>query len=116
MNKTILKETRPAFPLERKTVNKIRWRENAVAYMFLGPALLILFMFLVVPSIMAVYYAFTDYYLLTPDLRQFIGFDNFIKLFQDPIFLKKFGQHHYICCLFDTVTDRSSTRACPPIE
>ena len=37
---------------------------------------------------MAVYYAFTDYYLLTPDLRKFVGFDNFIKLFKDPIFLK----------------------------
>lgn len=59
-----------------------------LAYTFLGPALLILSVFLVIPSIMAVYYAFTDYYLLTPDLRKFVGFDNFIKLFKDPIFLK----------------------------
>ncbi|XBM34351.1 sugar ABC transporter permease [Bacillus licheniformis] len=77
-----------------------------LAYTFLGPALLILSVFLVIPSIMAVYYAFTDYYLLTPDLRKFVGFDNFIKLFKDPIFLKKFEQHIEICCPCDSITDR----------
>ncbi|MCY8004327.1 sugar ABC transporter permease [Bacillus haynesii] len=88
MNKIPLKEARPAFPLKKTPANKLGWRDNMLAYTFLGPALLILSVFLVIPSIMAVYYAFTDYYLLTPDLRKFVGFDNFIKLFKDPIFLK----------------------------
>ncbi|MCY7966878.1 sugar ABC transporter permease [Bacillus haynesii] len=88
MNKIPLKEARTAFPLKKIPANKIGWRDNVLAYTFLGPALLILSVFLVIPSIMAVYYAFTDYYLLTPDLRKFVGFDNFIKLFKDPIFLK----------------------------
>ncbi|MCY7799830.1 sugar ABC transporter permease [Bacillus haynesii] len=88
MNKIPLKEARTAFPLKKIPANKIGWRDNVLAYTFLGPAVLILSVFLVIPSIMAVYYAFTDYYLLTPDLRKFVGFDNFIKLFKDPIFLK----------------------------
>ncbi|TWM34253.1 Lactose transport system permease protein LacF [Bacillus paralicheniformis] len=88
MNKIPLKEARTAFPLKKTPANKIGWRDNVLAYTFLGPALLILSVFLVIPSIMAVYYAFTDYYLLTPDMRKFVGFDNFIKLFKDPIFLK----------------------------
>ncbi|MCY7847861.1 carbohydrate ABC transporter permease [Bacillus haynesii] len=88
MNKIPLKSARPAFPLKKTPANKLGWRDNMLAYTFLGPALLILSVFLVIPSIMAVYYAFTDYYLLTPDLRKFVGFDNFIKLFKDPIFLK----------------------------
>ena len=88
MNKIPLKEARTAFPLKKVPASKIGWRDNVLAYTFLGPALLILSVFLVIPSIMAVYYAFTDYYLLTPDLRKFVGFDNFIKLFKDPIFLK----------------------------
>ncbi|MCJ8220683.1 Lactose transport system permease protein LacF [Bacillus paralicheniformis] len=88
MNKIPLKEARTAFLLKKIPANKIGWRDNVLAYTFLGPALLILSVFLVIPSIMAVYYAFTDYYLLTPDLRKFVGFDNFIKLFKDPIFLK----------------------------
>ncbi|MEH7558793.1 sugar ABC transporter permease, partial [Priestia megaterium] len=58
------------------------------AYTFLGPALLLLLLFLIIPAIMSVYYAFTDYYLLTPDMRKFVGIDNFINLFKDPIFLK----------------------------
>ncbi|MCD2367213.1 sugar ABC transporter permease [Bacillus sp. BS3(2021)] len=88
MNKIPLKEARTAFLLKKTPANKIGWRDNVLAYTFLGPALLILSVFLVIPSIMAVYYAFTDYYLLTPDMRKFVGFDNFIKLFKDPIFLK----------------------------
>ncbi|WP_035400392.1 MULTISPECIES: carbohydrate ABC transporter permease [Bacillus] len=88
MNKIPLKEARTAFPLKKIPANKIGWRDNVLAYTFLGPSLLILSVFLVIPSIMAVYYAFTDYYLLTPDMRKFVGFDNFIKLFKDPIFLK----------------------------
>ncbi|WP_232732196.1 carbohydrate ABC transporter permease [Bacillus sp. mrc49] len=67
---------------------RIHWKDNMIAYAFLGPALLILSMFLVIPVIMAVYYAFTDYYLLTPDMRKFVGLDNFFHLFKDPIFLK----------------------------
>ncbi|MFP7491773.1 carbohydrate ABC transporter permease [Bacillus paralicheniformis] len=88
MNKIPLKEARTAFLLKKTPANKIGWRDNVLAYTFLGPSLLILSVFLVIPSIMAVYYAFTDYYLLTPDMRKFVGFDNFIKLFKDPIFLK----------------------------
>ncbi|KRD91773.1 ABC transporter permease [Bacillus sp. Root147] len=83
-NKTVY-----AFPrTEKGTKNKIKWKENVVAYTFLGPALLLLLLFLIIPAIMSVYYAFTDYYLLTPDMRKFVGLDNFINLFKDPIFLK----------------------------
>ncbi|CAH0175480.1 Lactose transport system permease protein LacF [Peribacillus sp. Bi96] len=83
-NRTVYTFLRP----EGRIKNKILWKENVVAYTFLGPALLLLSMFLVIPSIMSVYYAFTDYYLLTPNMRTFVGLDNFINLFQDPIFLK----------------------------
>ncbi|KJL06713.1 MULTISPECIES: carbohydrate ABC transporter permease [Priestia] len=91
MIKTGLKgdKTVYTFPrTEKKIKNKIKWKENVVAYTFLGPALLLLLLFLIIPAIMSVYYAFTDYYLLTPDTRKFVGLDNFINLFKDPIFLK----------------------------
>ncbi|QGH36829.1 ABC transporter permease subunit [Gracilibacillus salitolerans] len=63
-------------------------RENLAAYAFLTPALILLGTFLVIPALMAIYYAFTDYYLLTPDQRQFIGLQNFIEIFKDPIFIQ----------------------------
>ncbi|MYL32137.1 ABC transporter permease subunit [Pontibacillus yanchengensis] len=37
---------------------------------------------------MAIYYSFTDYYLLTPQDRTFVGFENFIEIFSDPTFLR----------------------------
>ncbi|SFL73913.1 carbohydrate ABC transporter membrane protein 1, CUT1 family (TC 3.A.1.1.-) [Gracilibacillus orientalis] len=63
-------------------------RENVAAYSFLAPALILLGTFLVIPALMAIYYAFTDYYLLTPDQRQFIGLQNFMEIFKDPIFIQ----------------------------
>ena len=63
-------------------------KDNLTGYAFLGPALLLLAIFLIIPVIMVFYYAFTDYYLLTPDARQFIGLENFKRLINDPIFIK----------------------------
>ncbi|MFF2596793.1 carbohydrate ABC transporter permease [Priestia megaterium] len=91
MIKTGLKGNKTVYTLprtEKNIKNKIKWKENVVAYTFLGPALLLLLLFLIIPAIMSVYYAFTDYYLLTPDTRKLVGLDNFINLFKDPIFLK----------------------------
>ncbi|MDM5298298.1 sugar ABC transporter permease [Bacillus pumilus] len=83
------KKTVYKFPIKLNgTKNKVKWKENVVAYTFLGPALFLLLLFLIIPAIMSIYYAFTDYYLLTPDMRKFVGLDNFINLFKDPIFLK----------------------------
>lgn len=63
-------------------------KENLIGYSFLAPALILLSIFLLIPIGMVFYYAFTDYYLLTPDARQFVGLDNFKRLVQDPIFIK----------------------------
>ncbi|WP_117170306.1 carbohydrate ABC transporter permease [Paraliobacillus sediminis] len=63
-------------------------RETLAAYSFLTPALILLGTFLVIPALMAIYYAFTDYYLLTPDQRQFVGLQNFIEIFKDPTFIQ----------------------------
>ncbi|RCW17118.1 ABC transporter permease [Streptococcus gallolyticus] len=70
-------------------------KESFMGYLFLSPAMIILGLFLFLPTLLSIYYAFTNYYLLTPDATQFIGFDNFVKLFSDPLFmqsLKNIGQ------------------------
>ena len=63
-------------------------RETVIGYLFLSPAMLILGLFLFLPTLLSIYYAFTDYYLLTPDATSFVGLDNFVKLLQDPLFMK----------------------------
>ncbi|MCF6409746.1 carbohydrate ABC transporter permease [Pseudalkalibacillus salsuginis] len=69
-------------------MKNINARENIAAYSFLLPALILLGLFLLLPALIAIYYAFTDYYLLTPDNTQFVGLDNFIAIFKDPIFIQ----------------------------
>ena len=72
------------------TKRREKIKDNILGYSFLAPALILLGIFLVIPVGMVIYYAFTDYYLLTPDERKFVGFENFIRLIKDPIFLKSF--------------------------
>lgn len=66
----------------------IKSKDTLIGYSFLLPALILLGLFLILPTIMTIYYAFTDYYLLTPDQREFVFLDNFINLFKDPIFIQ----------------------------
>ncbi|HGQ3481713.1 TPA: carbohydrate ABC transporter permease [Streptococcus pneumoniae] len=72
------------------TKRREKIKDNILGYSFLAPALILLGIFLVISVGMVIYYTFTDYYLLTPDERKFVGFENFIRLTKDPIFLKSF--------------------------
>ena len=67
---------------------KKRLQENIVGLAFLSPAMILLSIFLIIPVIMVFYYGFTDYYMLTPDAKKIVGLANFLKLAQDPTFLK----------------------------
>ena len=69
---------------------KKKFKENLLGYGFLSPALILLFIFLIIPVGMVIYYAFTDYYMLAPDERKFIGLDNFFRLAKDKAFIKSF--------------------------
>ena len=64
-----------------------RFKETLAGYAFLSPALIILGLFLFLPTLLSIYYAFTNYYVLTPDQTQFIGLDNFKRLFSDSTFI-----------------------------
>lgn len=63
-------------------------KRNAEPYYFLMPAIILLGIFLFAPSILSMYYAFTDYYLLTPNDTEVVGGNNFKKLMSDPIFIQ----------------------------
>ncbi|MCQ6266929.1 sugar ABC transporter permease [Fictibacillus sp. WQ 8-8] len=71
---------------------KQRKRKNLFAsYGFVGPAMILLFVFLILPAILALYYSFTNYYLLTPEKMKFVGMENYKRLAEDDIFLKSLG-------------------------
>ena len=63
----------------------IRRRETIVAYLFLLPALAIFACFVITPMVMGFVTSFTNSHL---GGSEFIWFDNYIRLFKDPKFLR----------------------------
>lgn len=66
------------------------YHEIRAAYLFVFPAVILLFAFLILPAFSTIRYAFTDYNILRPDNIRFCGVQNFIDLFQDKDFKKSF--------------------------
>lgn len=59
-------------------------RLKATPYLFLGPALVLLGIFVVYPIIAVAFYSFTDYDIVRPPV--WVGLDNFQRLFEDETF------------------------------
>ncbi|MEY4462317.1 MAG: hypothetical protein RLY98_857 [Bacteroidota bacterium] len=74
-------------------------RETIMGYSFIFPALALLFVFLVLPFLLAVIYGFTRFNLLMPDQIRFTGFENYIRLFQDPAFYKSLTNTLYFALI-----------------
>ncbi|SDN39177.1 fructooligosaccharide transport system permease protein [Fictibacillus solisalsi] len=71
---------------------KQRKRKNLyTSYGFVGPAIILLFVFLILPAVLALYFSFTNYYLLTPENTKFVGMENYKRLAEDSLFLKSLG-------------------------
>jgi multiple sugar transport system permease protein len=70
-------------------------RETNIAWLFSMPALVLLFVFLVIPFILAFVFSFTDQRLIpNPNLpTEFIHLRNFIRLFTDETFYKALGNN-----------------------
>ena len=54
-------------------------------YLFVLPALILLVVFVYEPAVENIYYSFFSWSSLSPDIN-FIGFDNYVELFENPIF------------------------------
>ena len=63
-------------------------RETTSAYLFLLPSLVFFVLFVVIPMFICVFYSLFDYSL--GGINAFVGLDNYIRLFQDPVFHKGF--------------------------
>ena len=68
-----------------KKINKIRMRETLVSYCFLAPVLVFFIVFVLIPMGMGIVTSFFKY---TMTEFRFIGFDNYIQMFQDKVFGK----------------------------
>ena len=59
-------------------------RETFSAYLFLLPSLVFFVLFVVIPMFICVFYSLLNYSL--GGINGFVGLDNYIRLFQDPVF------------------------------
>jgi fructooligosaccharide transport system permease protein len=81
----------------RNTTEHYRFSEHykksevVSAYSFLTPALILAVLFIVLPIVLAFTYGFTDYYLLKPNDKQFIGLENFTRMFTDELLIQSFS-------------------------
>ena len=68
-----------------KTSNKLQMRETIVSYTFLAPVLIFFVIFVLTPMIMGFVTSFFNY---TMTDFSFIGIDNYIRMFNDEVFIK----------------------------
>ena len=69
----------------KKKANKIRMRETLVSYCFLAPVLIFFVIFVLAPMVMGFITSFFNY---TMTDFEFVGLDNYVRMFQDKVFLK----------------------------
>jgi sorbitol/mannitol transport system permease protein len=64
---------------------------RSAAKLMIAPATFLLFVWMLVPLVMTIYYSFQRYRLLTPDRRGFAGFDNYVNFIDNPAFWSSMG-------------------------
>ena len=68
-----------------KTSNKLQRRETLVSYSFLAPVLIFFIVFVLAPMVMGFVTSFFNY---TMTDFTFVGIDNYIRMFNDEVFIK----------------------------
>ena len=61
----------------KKEVSKYHLKDAIVGYLMIFPAAILTFLFILLPILYSLGYAFTDYYFLKPNDIHFVGFKNF---------------------------------------
>ena len=72
--------------------NRITLSDRTVGLLFIAPFVTAALFFMVYPIVEAVRMAFYSYNPLRPELTTFVGFDNFVFIFNDPLFWNSFRQ------------------------
>lgn len=79
--------------LKPRPAQTVSFNQTWSAYAFLAPALVIMFLSLLLPAAATVLMSFTDVSFLKS--TSFVGFDNYVRLFQDSRFLQAVGNTAY---------------------
>lgn len=92
----------PVYPARPTTkTRRSRWRSNIKPYLYLAPLLILNFIVVIVPSILAVRYAFTDWSGMGP--ANYVGLANFQEMFSDRFYWKAIWNNMRWTLVFLTV-------------
>lgn len=67
----------------KKTKQPFRVKHCLAGLLMIAPAVILCFLFILLPMLFSLGYAFTDYNQMRPDDVNFIGFDNFAEIFRE---------------------------------
>lgn len=79
--------------IKRKKYSKLAKKEWLAAYLFLLPAAIFFIAFVIVPMIGGIVISFFNY---TPRTSEFIGLQNYVQIFNDPVFKKSLGNTMFL--------------------
>ncbi len=87
--------------IEVKKSNRIKDGQTKTAWLFCSPALVLIFVFIAIPFIMAIVYSFTNKMLIPKTGREtiFVGAQNYIKLFGSSSAMSAFGNTFFYALL-----------------
>jgi alpha-1,4-digalacturonate transport system permease protein len=74
--------------VKSQTYRSYLLKQKIVPYLFLTPNLIIFSIFIILPAIIGILYSFTDRTLFTFGTANFIGLENYARLFKDEFFIK----------------------------
>jgi multiple sugar transport system permease protein len=74
--------------MSRRSLSRSKFDQGMAGYLFLLPALVSLLVFLIGPIFYAFYISFFHFSFLDPQNAKFVGFSNYLHLFQDKEFLR----------------------------
>lgn len=88
--------------------------DKAFPHILMAPTIIVMLLLTVYPLLFTVYYSFTDYNLLKSRTKgvNFIAFDNYVKLLQNPIYHEKYQYYqgdHEGYAFFVTFCSHAST-------
>lgn len=79
--------------IKNKKYSNLAKKEWLAAYLFLLPAAVFFIAFVIIPMIGGIIISFFNY---TPKTMDFIGLQNYMQIFKDPVFKKSFGNTMFL--------------------
>lgn len=76
---------------QKTAFNKLKRTENRFGWLFVAPATILFVVFMFIPILQVIYYSFTEWNGMSDPV--FIGFQNFIDLFQSDVFYQCIGNN-----------------------